>query len=210
MPIQLGTCRIYTETCRCLVHCTSLNWAIVDYGNIVEADDTAGDMELVELDVTGLNCPMPLLKAQKALNEMQPKQQLRLVATDPARSGDFEVFARQSGHLLLESTVPTDVTPTCCRRRVEPYAHEIFRHHQSVGEPLFFAPDAIYLVAVLVIAMALLMAFGGALAPVLTGLVIAFLLQGIVGSLEHRRVPRWVAVYLAFLLFCNGHWHRHP
>ena len=65
----------------------------------------------------------------------------------------------------------------------------------------FSQPDAIYLVAVLVIAMALLMAFGGALAPVLTGLVIAFLLQGIVGSLEHRRVPRWAAVYLAFLLF---------
>ena len=43
----------------------------------------AGDMELVELDVTGLNCPMPLLKAKKALNEMQPQQQLRVVATDP-------------------------------------------------------------------------------------------------------------------------------
>jgi len=64
----------------------------------------AGDMELVELDVTGLNCPMPLLKAKKALNEMQPQQQLRVVATDPGSVRDFEVFARQSGHLLLEST----------------------------------------------------------------------------------------------------------
>ena len=71
----------------------------------------------------------------------------------------------------------------------------------------FSQPDAIYLVAVLVIAMALLMAFGGALAPVLTGLVIAFLLQGIVGSLEHRRVPRWAAVYLAFLLFLGTDMH---
>ncbi len=64
----------------------------------------AGDMELVELDVTGLNCPMPLLKAKKALNEMQARQQLRVVATDPGSVRDFAVFARQSGHLLLEST----------------------------------------------------------------------------------------------------------
>jgi TusA-related sulfurtransferase len=40
-------------------------------------------LEIVELDVTGLNCPMPLLKAKKALNEMQAHQQLRVRATDP-------------------------------------------------------------------------------------------------------------------------------
>ena len=60
-------------------------------------------MEVVELDVTGLNCPMPLLKAKKALNDMQAQQRLRVVATDPSSVKDFEVFARQSGHLLLES-----------------------------------------------------------------------------------------------------------
>ena len=54
----------------------------------------------------------------------------------------------------------------------------------------FSQPDAIYLVAMLLIGAALLMAFGGALAPVLTGLVIAFLLQGVVTELEQRRVPR--------------------
>jgi tRNA 2-thiouridine synthesizing protein A len=55
------------------------------------------------LDVTGLNCPMPLLKAKKALNEMVPDQVIRVLATDPGSVRDFEVFSRQSGHPLLES-----------------------------------------------------------------------------------------------------------
>jgi tRNA 2-thiouridine synthesizing protein A len=57
----------------------------------------------VVLDVTGLNCPMPLLKAKKALNELAPAQCLRVLATDPGSVRDFEVFSRQSGHALLES-----------------------------------------------------------------------------------------------------------
>lgn len=68
----------------------------------------------------------------------------------------------------------------------------------------FSQPDAVYLVAMVFIAVVLLMAFGGALAPVLMGLVIAFLLQGIVGALEHWRVPKTVAVYGAFLLFLGS------
>jgi tRNA 2-thiouridine synthesizing protein A len=55
------------------------------------------------LDVKGLNCPMPLLKAKKALNELAPAGLLRVLATDPGSVRDFEVFARQSGHALLES-----------------------------------------------------------------------------------------------------------
>jgi len=55
------------------------------------------------LDVQGLNCPMPLLKAKKTLNEMVAGAQLRVLATDPGSVRDFAVFARQSGHLLLES-----------------------------------------------------------------------------------------------------------
>lgn len=55
------------------------------------------------LDVTGLNCPMPLLKAKKALNELAPAGLLRVVATDPGSQRDFETFSRQSGHELLES-----------------------------------------------------------------------------------------------------------
>lgn len=55
------------------------------------------------LDVTGLDCPMPLLKAKKALNEMAPAEYLQVLATDPGSVRDFEVFSRQSGNKLLES-----------------------------------------------------------------------------------------------------------
>jgi TusA-related sulfurtransferase len=56
---------------------------------------------LVELDARGLDCPMPLLQAKRALNAMQPGQQLRVLATDQGSVRDFRVFAEQSGHLLL-------------------------------------------------------------------------------------------------------------
>ena len=55
------------------------------------------------LDASGLTCPMPLLKAKKALNGMQPGMLLRVIATDPGSVRDFEVFSAQSGHALLES-----------------------------------------------------------------------------------------------------------
>ncbi len=54
------------------------------------------------LDVCGLNCPMPLLKAKKALNEMASEQLLQVIATDPGSVRDFEVFARQSGNELVD------------------------------------------------------------------------------------------------------------
>ena len=57
----------------------------------------------VVLDASGLNCPMPLLKAKKALNELAAGALLRVIATDPGSVRDFEVFSRQSGHALLES-----------------------------------------------------------------------------------------------------------
>jgi TusA-related sulfurtransferase len=60
--------------------------------------------EVIELDATGLACPMPLLKTKRALNGMQSGQQLRVLATDQGTVRDFRVFAQQSGHLLLESS----------------------------------------------------------------------------------------------------------
>ena len=60
-------------------------------------------MDLIEVDATGLACPMPLLQAKRALNTMQPGQRLRVLATDRGSVRDFRVFAEQSGHLLLES-----------------------------------------------------------------------------------------------------------
>ena len=61
------------------------------------------DPEVIELDATGLACPMPLLKTKRALNAMQSGQRLRVLATDQGTVRDFRVFAEQSGHLLLES-----------------------------------------------------------------------------------------------------------
>lgn len=54
-----------------------------------------------ELDARGLNCPLPILRARKALNEMTTGQVLRIVATDPGSVKDFESFSKQTGNTLL-------------------------------------------------------------------------------------------------------------
>lgn len=54
-----------------------------------------------ELDARGLNCPLPILKAKKALTELQSGQVLRIMATDPGSVRDFQAFARQTGNTLL-------------------------------------------------------------------------------------------------------------
>ncbi len=57
-----------------------------------------------ELDARGLNCPLPILRAKKALNALSSGQVLKIVATDPGSVKDFEAFASQTGNELLEST----------------------------------------------------------------------------------------------------------
>ena len=54
-----------------------------------------------EIDTSGLNCPLPILKAKKALTELQSGQTLRVIATDPGSWRDFEAFARQTGNELV-------------------------------------------------------------------------------------------------------------
>jgi len=56
-----------------------------------------------ELDASGLNCPLPILRAKKSLAAMDTGQVLRIVATDPGSVKDFEAFAKQTGNELLES-----------------------------------------------------------------------------------------------------------
>ena len=56
----------------------------------------------VEIDASGLNCPLPILRAKKALSGMASGQILRVVATDPGANRDFIAFARQTGNDLLE------------------------------------------------------------------------------------------------------------
>ena len=55
-----------------------------------------------EIDTRGLNCPLPILKAKKALSEMQTGEILKVVATDPSSTRDFQAFARQTGNELVE------------------------------------------------------------------------------------------------------------
>jgi tRNA 2-thiouridine synthesizing protein A len=55
-----------------------------------------------EIDTRGLNCPLPILKAKKALAELQSGQTLKVVATDPGSTRDFQAFAKQTGNELLE------------------------------------------------------------------------------------------------------------
>jgi len=55
-----------------------------------------------EIDTRGLNCPLPILKAKKALAELASGQLLRVVATDAGSVRDFQAFARQTGHELVE------------------------------------------------------------------------------------------------------------
>ena len=57
-----------------------------------------------ELDARGLNCPLPILRAKKALTDMQSGQVLRLVATDPGSVKDFQAFAKQTGNELLANS----------------------------------------------------------------------------------------------------------
>jgi tRNA 2-thiouridine synthesizing protein A len=57
-----------------------------------------------ELDTRGLNCPLPILKTKKALAEMASGEVLKVVSTDPGALRDFQAFARQTGHDLLEQT----------------------------------------------------------------------------------------------------------
>ena len=55
-----------------------------------------------ELDTRGLNCPLPILKAKKALSDMLSGEVLKVVATDPGSVRDFQAFARQTGNELVE------------------------------------------------------------------------------------------------------------
>jgi len=55
-----------------------------------------------ELDTRGLNCPLPILKAKKSLNEMHSGELLKVVSTDAGSVRDFQAFARQTGNDLVD------------------------------------------------------------------------------------------------------------
>ena len=70
-----------------------------------------------ELDPRGLKCPLPILKAKKALAEMLSGELLRVVSTDPGSMRDFQAFARQTGNELVAQDALDDTFIHVLRRR---------------------------------------------------------------------------------------------
>ena len=70
-----------------------------------------------EIDTRGLNCPLPILRAKKALAELESGQVLKVVATDPSSMRDFQAFARQTGNELVEQSAANDEFVHYLRRR---------------------------------------------------------------------------------------------
>jgi tRNA 2-thiouridine synthesizing protein A len=70
-----------------------------------------------ELDTRGLNCPLPILKAKKALAAMESGQTLRVLATDSGSVRDFQAFARQTGNELVDQQTAGDEFIHVMRRR---------------------------------------------------------------------------------------------
>lgn len=58
-----------------------------------------------EIDTRGMNCPLPILKAKKALAELLSGQVLKVVATDPGSTRDFQAFSRQTGNELVAQEI---------------------------------------------------------------------------------------------------------
>jgi tRNA 2-thiouridine synthesizing protein A len=70
-----------------------------------------------EVDARGLNCPLPVLRTKKALNDMTSGQLLRILATDPGSVRDFQAFCRQTGNELLRHGEDNGVFVFVLRRK---------------------------------------------------------------------------------------------
>ncbi|MCY1549534.1 Sulfur carrier protein TusA [compost metagenome] len=70
-----------------------------------------------ELDARGLNCPLPILKAKKALADMHSGQVLRVISTDAGSVRDFQAFAKQTGNELMEQQTVGSDHVTLIKRR---------------------------------------------------------------------------------------------
>ena len=70
-----------------------------------------------EIDTRGLNCPLPILKAKRALASMQSSQVLKVVSTDPGSLRDFQAFAKQTGNELVDQQTVGDEYIHLLKRR---------------------------------------------------------------------------------------------
>lgn len=69
------------------------------------------------LDVQGLQCPLPVLRANRALRPLAPNDELRVLATDPAAPKDFDAFCRTTGNILVGSEVTDGVFSIVIRKK---------------------------------------------------------------------------------------------
>ena len=69
------------------------------------------------LDVRGLNCPLPVLKANRALRNLPAGARLRVLATDRASVTDFQVFCRETGHALVSFADENGIFSFTIKRR---------------------------------------------------------------------------------------------
>jgi tRNA 2-thiouridine synthesizing protein A len=69
------------------------------------------------LDAKGLNCPLPILKAKKAITALPPGGTLEVLATDPGAVKDFAAFSRTTGHELIEQTTEGNVYRFVLKRK---------------------------------------------------------------------------------------------
>ena len=72
------------------------------------------------LDVKGLNCPLPVLRANRELRRMEPGTRLRVLATDRAAIADFQAFCQETGHSLVAWSEDGEVLSFVIRRRQDP------------------------------------------------------------------------------------------
>jgi tRNA 2-thiouridine synthesizing protein A len=72
------------------------------------------------LDVKGMNCPLPVLRANRALRSMTGGEKLRVLATDRAAVADFQAFCRETGHALVAWSEENGVFSFVIRRRTDP------------------------------------------------------------------------------------------
>ncbi len=72
------------------------------------------------LDVKGMNCPLPVLRANRALRGMGAGERLRVLATDRAAVADFKSFCQETGHALVAMSEEAGVFSFVIRRRAEP------------------------------------------------------------------------------------------
>ncbi len=70
-----------------------------------------------DVDARGLNCPLPILRTKKALNDMASGEVLRIIATDPASTRDFQAFSRQTGNALIGQSESDGIFTYLLRRK---------------------------------------------------------------------------------------------